>query len=856
MPCVHQDLREASRRATLAKRAVTVQRKKGQGTAVPVDPLPTLPAEQTERTLKVIMPFSKREDTESADAVPEKDEAQAKKEAWEEIMKRVERNDDGMEKGWKEDIDTLLVFAGLFSAVVTAFTIESYQWLSEDPSDQSVAILSHISAQLNDRNVSSFDAPQFTPDPSLVRINTFWFLSLILALVDALFGLMCKQWLREFRRPTNTRTPEQWLSLRCFKAESFERWHVPSFLAALPIILEVALFCFFAGLLELLWTKHKVPFAIAAAVIGSAVAFYIATTILPGMNIIWLLFRVHPQNYTFKWVEPDKRVNRIPKMDYLCPYKSPQAWATFKVLAWIFNPSFPLSRHVIFHYLKRKFYKDESDVPEECVLSVSNRSRPKSWFSVDLDIIQRFSRILSCPDMYKMRAHRWLVQEFRDSPLMAPHLRTLIHALPPEVVMPTVFDCVMVRADRDWEARDMEAALDGWNPPKHFMAPFTYSRSHIQAIYYHHHWIRSGSPITNDLSTQPFSWDEHNPLSWVERCGPLTRIVKLMLDQGPLAIEYVKNFGCHYGDIKTVFFNFKPAIPGIISLAKMDLRLFVDKQPVVDLLIWFNKEVDYRYFDDPYTLIDALDILRVSHGLFFTRRSGYFPSSMARLNDLLCDSSTKKFALELMGDFQRAYQDDIPGGCTPRLLAHLVLYLFGNVPNDLEKYPPHLQRELNRPDFLRASKSSARDVEIPYLLTSQEGLSFLRSLNVIIHEHWDASLMTAIEGWVVGLKCVAHLNNLPLDYFAVHNTQHPPGSSGAGSAGTASNLPPDDGAAVDGGNGLTGSRREYYSAPIGPSTSTEEETRDAMSVGLFESGEAEYNADILERHLFDYLIPT
>ncbi|KAK1234941.1 hypothetical protein PQX77_001846 [Marasmius sp. AFHP31] len=810
------------------------------------------------------MPFSKREDTERADAVPEKDKAQAKKEAWEEIMKRVERNDDGMEKGWKEDIDTLLVFTGLFSAVVTAFTIESYQWLSEDPSDQSVALLTHISAQLNDRNVSSFEAPRFTPDPSLVRINTFWFLSLILALVDALFGLMCKQWLREFRRPTNTQTPEQWLSLRCFKTESFERWHVPSFLAALPIILEVALFSFFAGLLELLWTKHKVPFAIAAAVIGSAVAFYIATTILPGMNIIQLIFRVHPKNhYTSQGVEPNIRVDRIPEMDYLCPYQSPQAWATFKVLAWIFSPSFPLSRHVICHYLKRTYYKDEYYVPEECVRSVSDRSRPESWFSVDLDIIQRFTQISDCPDMYMMKAHRWLVQEFRDSPLMVPHLQTLIRALPPEVVMPTIFDCVMVRADRDWEAGDMEAALDGWNPPEHFMAPFTYSRLHIQAIYFHHHWIRFNSPIiSNILPAVPFFWDEDIPLSWVERYGPLTRIVKLMLTRRweHLALEYMREFGCHHGDIKTVFFDFKSVIPGIISLTKKDLDPFEDKQPVFDLLIWFNNEVDCRDLDDPYTWIDALDRLRVSHGLSFTRQSGYFPISMARLNDLLCVSSTKKIAPELIGDFQRAYTKGIFDWGTSRLLEHLISYLFGNVPNDLEKYPPHLQRELkelNRPDFLQASKSSARDDEIPYLLTSQEGLSFLRSLYVTIHKQRSLSVSTkTLDRWVLGLKCVAHLNNLPLDYFAVHNIQHPPGTSGAGSAGTASNLPPDDGAAVDGGNGLTGNRREYYSVPIGPSTSTEEETRDAMSVGLFESGEAEYNADILERHLFDYLIPT
>ncbi|KAF8990451.1 hypothetical protein BDZ89DRAFT_1195172 [Hymenopellis radicata] len=30
-------------------------------------------------------------------------------------------------------MNSILIFAGLFSAVVTAFTIESYQWLEADP---------------------------------------------------------------------------------------------------------------------------------------------------------------------------------------------------------------------------------------------------------------------------------------------------------------------------------------------------------------------------------------------------------------------------------------------------------------------------------------------------------------------------------------------------------------------------------------------------------------------------------------------------------------------------------------------------------------------------------------------------
>ncbi|KAJ8094496.1 hypothetical protein PM082_010930 [Marasmius tenuissimus] len=134
--------------------------------------------------------------------------------SWEVIMKEVTLLDDGLVGGWKEDIDTLLVFAGLFSAVVTAFTIESYQWLQEAPEDTTVVLLKRISQQLNNTSVSQSEPDEFTIASSVVAINVLWFLSLIIALVDALFALLCKQWLREHRRHTHTHTPSEALALR------------------------------------------------------------------------------------------------------------------------------------------------------------------------------------------------------------------------------------------------------------------------------------------------------------------------------------------------------------------------------------------------------------------------------------------------------------------------------------------------------------------------------------------------------------------------------------------------------------------------------------------------------------------
>ncbi|TFK63855.1 hypothetical protein BDN72DRAFT_299399 [Pluteus cervinus] len=68
---------------------------------------------------------------------------------WEQCYKRVKEYDEDMCKVLKDEIDKLLIFAGLFSAAVTAFVVESYQWL-DGPSDPTPVLLAQLIAiQLN-----------------------------------------------------------------------------------------------------------------------------------------------------------------------------------------------------------------------------------------------------------------------------------------------------------------------------------------------------------------------------------------------------------------------------------------------------------------------------------------------------------------------------------------------------------------------------------------------------------------------------------------------------------------------------------------------------------------------------------
>ncbi|KAK1219672.1 hypothetical protein PQX77_017623 [Marasmius sp. AFHP31] len=365
--------------------------------------------------------------------------------SWEVIVEEVTALDEGLVGGWKEDIDTLLVFAGLFSAVVTAFTIESYQWLQEAPEDTAVALLKQISQQMNGSSISQSGPDDFTVSSSVIAINVLWFLSLIIALLDALFALLCKQWLREHRRHTHTRTPSEALALRWLRNQSLEKWHVPRILASLPMLLELALFLFLAGLLELLRTRHPVPFAIATIVVALAALFYFGTTIIPAVDIIrqarqvtWQLRRMRTRpEYSEYGLSPVDFIMTLPPMEYTCPYKSPQAWAVLQVL----------------RFFPRMFLSRESSTVRETISSLSD------WSSVDLELLQR-SSIELAPPFYELDAFRWLVAELRDSPHMIPHLRNILSTFPLHLVMPAVLDQWFFLPGRNWGISDIDAALD------------------------------------------------------------------------------------------------------------------------------------------------------------------------------------------------------------------------------------------------------------------------------------------------------------------------------------------------------------------------------------------------------------
>ncbi|KAK7043851.1 hypothetical protein VNI00_008016 [Paramarasmius palmivorus] len=363
-------------------------------------------------------------------------------ESFQKLLNVVGKYDEEMVKGWRDDIDTLLVFAGLFSAMVTAFLIESYQKLEEDPADKTVTLLEQlVSLQQPNASQNAFsDSTPFQPSTSIIRINCFWFLSLILSLTSALFGLLCKQWIREHERDPPTQSPSEALALRQLRRDSFEKWGVPSFVAALPVLLEIALLLFLIGILDLLWSlRSPIPFGISLVAIVLTAGMYFVTTLLPALTIPKEQKR-HIRN---------RRFERL-SYQFICPYKSPQAWMLYHLVCsigrlmskvWLFRATMPsLLEHVA-------------------------SAHATDWSSFDLRVVRQFDQYVRDDlfniKLYEIRAFEWAVRTFRDSPSMITHLQTILGTISPSVAISAVLDHWNVALWEDISSTDVGVAIRG-----------------------------------------------------------------------------------------------------------------------------------------------------------------------------------------------------------------------------------------------------------------------------------------------------------------------------------------------------------------------------------------------------------
>ncbi|KZW00725.1 hypothetical protein EXIGLDRAFT_830606 [Exidia glandulosa HHB12029] len=206
---------------------------------------------------------------------------------WKVYREEATAHDTTMLDGWNKTLDILLIFAGLFSAVATAFVIESYQLLDTPNHDAYVATALYMLVDASNVSVGITLPPPpvlQSSAPELARwTNGLWFTSLLLALSVALLSILVKQWIGEYtaRNNASSQSPRHWARRHRFYSNALNEWPVAELVSILPLLLHLSLFLFFAGVVAFLWTLDR---AIGSWIIFlglSLAVFYLACTLLP-----------------------------------------------------------------------------------------------------------------------------------------------------------------------------------------------------------------------------------------------------------------------------------------------------------------------------------------------------------------------------------------------------------------------------------------------------------------------------------------------------------------------------------------------------------------------------------------------
>lgn len=203
--------------------------------------------------------------------------------------------------------------------MLTAFLGQTYQLLQPDGSLTTDQLLAYgfssqratnpISPSLNDTMNSLLSPTPFAPPNSARWINSLFFVSLVLSLAAALFAIMAKQWVREYKQwNSSLASPRENILVRQIRVEAWDKSNITVILAGIPILLELAMILFLAGVDQLLWTLDNVVAMTVTACISAFLALFSILTILP---------LVRRQS----------------------PYKSPTAWML--LLAWHVTSSTP-----------------------------------------------------------------------------------------------------------------------------------------------------------------------------------------------------------------------------------------------------------------------------------------------------------------------------------------------------------------------------------------------------------------------------------------------------------------------------------------------------------------------------------
>ncbi|CAG7854391.1 SubName: Full=Uncharacterized protein {ECO:0000313/EMBL:CCA72429.1} [Serendipita indica DSM 11827] len=256
---------------------------------------------------------------------------------WSVYMQKGHNYDDDLVEDANNTVDVLLVFAGLFSAVLSAFIQITYSKLQPDQGDILLAILQET------RQPGSTSQDQFKIPAYITSVNCFLFAGLFISIFVALLGILVRQWTRSYQRNLKAVSSTQLRArIRHYRYKGAKKWKLSGFVAFLSICMHLALFISAIGILQLLFATAPAAGIVALVVSGIGTLIFFVTSLIPlfqpeapfqsplskgvswivswvGRWVAWIGYKIHvhshPQHGKASNVEEDKEEGKESNSD-------------------------------------------------------------------------------------------------------------------------------------------------------------------------------------------------------------------------------------------------------------------------------------------------------------------------------------------------------------------------------------------------------------------------------------------------------------------------------------------------------------------------------------------------------------
>ncbi|THH29160.1 hypothetical protein EUX98_g5022 [Antrodiella citrinella] len=178
---------------------------------------------------------------------------------------------------YTDEMDSSLIFSGLFSAVNATFIAMMQPNLNADPNLTTQVLLMMVVQSLNHGAFAgqTLTLPTFEgPSSMTVWIQSLLYASLAASLFAALGAMMGKQWLGHYAKVGERGTVEERCIDRQRKLVALHTWHFHVVLQAIPLLLQLSLLLFGVGMAAYMWSQQRTIAWVLVSVVGISFLMY------------------------------------------------------------------------------------------------------------------------------------------------------------------------------------------------------------------------------------------------------------------------------------------------------------------------------------------------------------------------------------------------------------------------------------------------------------------------------------------------------------------------------------------------------------------------------------------------------